>query len=92
MVWWSAPAVTARDIFKSQNVNVVQSAGALVSLKRRQNKIRISPTEIINCHGYPSSGCSRIILLCSGPMHGRRHIQFFLGRHRITPGHEEAAH
>jgi hypothetical protein len=25
-------------------------------------------------------------------MHGRRHIQFFLGRHRITPGHEEAAH
>jgi hypothetical protein len=52
MVWWSAHAVTAMDIFKIQDVNVVQNAGALGSLRRKQNKIRIFPREIINCHGY----------------------------------------
>ena len=29
MVWWCVHAVTAKDTFKIQNVNVVQSAGAL---------------------------------------------------------------
>lgn len=50
MVWWSAPAVAAMDIFKIQNVNVVQSAGALGSLKRKQNKIRLFQVVIDNSY------------------------------------------
>jgi hypothetical protein len=51
MVWYSVQAVTAMDIFKIQNVNVnvVQSVGALGSLKRNQNRIRIFPLETNNC-------------------------------------------
>ena len=39
MVWWFVYAVTAMDIFKIQNVDVVQSVGALGSLKRKQNNL-----------------------------------------------------
>lgn len=52
MVWWSVHTVTAKDIFKIRNVNVVQSAGALGSLKRKRKKIQIFPPEIINCQAY----------------------------------------
>jgi hypothetical protein len=41
MAWQSVHAVIAMDIFKIQNVNVVQNAGALGSSKGSQRKIRI---------------------------------------------------
>jgi len=42
MGWWSVHSVTAMDIFKIQNAYVAQSAGALGSLKRKQNNLHSS--------------------------------------------------
>lgn len=39
MAWQSVHAVTAMDIFKTQNVNAVQNAGALGSSEGNQEKI-----------------------------------------------------
>jgi hypothetical protein len=40
VAWKPVHTVTAGDIFKIQNVNLVQRAGVLGSPKRRQNRIR----------------------------------------------------
>ena len=45
MPWKTVQTVTAVDLFKIQNVNLVQNVGALGSLKRNQNRIRIFPPE-----------------------------------------------
>ena len=49
MVWFSVHAVMALDIFKIQNVNVVQNAGALGISKRMEKKIQIFPSGIFDC-------------------------------------------
>jgi len=59
MVWWCVHAVTAMDTFKIQVVNVVQSVGALGSLKRKQKKIRIFLPVIANIQDYLGVKSSR---------------------------------
>jgi hypothetical protein len=41
MPWKPVQTVTAMDLFKIQNVNLVQSVGALGSLKRNENRMRL---------------------------------------------------
>jgi hypothetical protein len=53
MAWQSVHAVIAMDLFKIQNVNAVQSAGASGSLKMNQRKIEILSPVITNMRKKP---------------------------------------
>jgi ABC-type microcin C transport system permease subunit YejE len=54
MVWFSVHPVMAMDIFKIQNVNVVQNAGALGTSEMKRRKTQILPPIVINWQGYLS--------------------------------------
>jgi hypothetical protein len=53
MAWWSARIVIVMDTSRIvQDANVARSAGALGSLKWKENKIRIFPPEMTSYYAY----------------------------------------